>query len=139
MTASRIDQVTRALRSAVTGEVVDLAEIFTEDVIAWSPNLFATSLSDLSKAFGEREDAFSDIVLDVNAQEVPGQKVVAEWSVAAVHSGPVTLDVDVTIEPTGRRVVLAGATIAEFRGDRISAMRSYFDDAALLEQMLAPA
>ena len=38
---------------------------------------------------------------------------------------------DVVLEATGPRLVLAGASFAEFRGDQICAFRHYFDDAAL--------
>jgi predicted ester cyclase len=56
--------------------------------------------------------------------------------VAADHTGPLFIDDDVVIEPTGRRLHLSGATVAEFDGDRICAFRSYFDDLALVEQAL---
>ena len=49
------------------------------------------------------------------------------------------VDDDVQLEPTGRTIVLAGATFAEFRDDQICAFRNYFDDAALLEQILLDA
>ena len=43
-----------------------------------------------------------------------------------------------TIEAFDPPLVLAGATFAEYRDGRISTFRHYFDDAALLEQMLTP-
>jgi hypothetical protein len=42
----------------------------------------------------------------------------------------------VVIEPNGREILLGAAAIADFDGDRIKALRAYFDDASLLEQML---
>jgi predicted ester cyclase len=39
-------------------------------------------------------------------------------------------------EPTGRRVRLAGATVADFRSGKIRSFRSYFDDLSLIEQVL---
>jgi limonene-1,2-epoxide hydrolase len=41
------------------------------------------------------------------------------------------------IDPNGRDILLGGAIVAEFDGDKISAFRNYFDDATLLVQMLA--
>lgn len=67
-----------------------------------------------------------------------GSKGIAEWPVSAEHLQPITLDEGYVAEPTGQPVILAGATFAEFRGDRICAFRSYFDDAAILEQLMAP-
>jgi len=65
-----------------------------------------------------------------------GNKVFAEWVVEADHSGPYVLGDDAVIEPTGRRVKLAGVTVAEFRGEKIRSFRTYFDDLSLIEQLV---
>ena len=78
----------------------------------------------------------SGVVISFDAIYVVGDHAIAEWRVAAEHTGPLVISDDVAIEPTGRHVELAGASFAEFRGDRICAFRSYFDDAALVEQLL---
>jgi hypothetical protein len=56
--------------------------------------------------------------------------------VSAKHAGPLTLADDVVIPASGGELVLAGATFAELRDGKICAFRHYFDDAALLEQLL---
>ena len=43
---------------------------------------------------------------------------------------------DLTVPATGRHIHVGGATFAEFRGDKIRTLRSYFDDAALIEQLV---
>ena len=40
------------------------------------------------------------------------------------------------LKPTGKRVKLAGATIADFRDGKIRSFRTYFDDLSLLEQLM---
>jgi ketosteroid isomerase-like protein len=40
------------------------------------------------------------------------------------------------LEATGRRVTLAGATIADFRDGKIRSYRTYFDDLSLIEQIV---
>ena len=62
--------------------------------------------------------------------------MIAEWRLDADHTGPLTVDDEVTVEATGRHVHVGGATFAEFRGDKIRAFRSYFDDMALMEQLI---
>lgn len=74
--------------------------------------------------------------MSVDTLEEMGNKAVAEWRVAADHTGPLLVADELLIEPTGRRLSLAGASFAEFSDGRISSIRHYFDDAALLEQML---
>ena len=39
------------------------------------------------------------------------------------------------VEPTGRRIVLRGMSVAEFSGARISAFRHYWDDAQLFVEL----
>jgi ketosteroid isomerase-like protein len=124
------------LRAAVDGDGDALSDLVTDDVIGWSPNLFVRSRTELLEAVGGRDDTFSDVEVDVRALDELGDKAIAEWHVAADHTGPLFVDDDVIIEPTGRRLHLSGATVAEFDGDRICAFRSYFDDLALVEQAL---
>ena len=65
-----------------------------------------------------------------------GIDVSAPASVAtATHSGPLVVDEDVVIGPTGGRFTLRGVTIADFDGDRIRAFRQYWDEVSLLEQL----
>ena len=135
MPESRQSVLLSALEAAVGLKPRDLSELFTDDVNGWSPNLYVTSRAELEAEFAERDDALSNIVIAIDTLDLVGSKAIAEWRLAADHTGPLVLD-DERIEPTGRRVILAGATFAEFRDDRICAFRNYFDDAALLEQLL---
>jgi len=125
-----------ALEAAVTGDASNLAQNFTDDVVGWSPNLVVSSRAELAEEWGERHDALSNIVISFDAVYLVGDNAIAEWRLGADHTGPLVVDDDVVLEPTGARIVLAGATFAEFRGDQICAFRNYFDDAALLEQLL---
>jgi hypothetical protein len=126
----------QALEAAVTGEAGTLKDVFTDDVVGWSPNLAIASLAELADEWGERHDALSNIVISIDAVYLVGDTVIAEWRIGADHTGTLVVGDDIELEPTGRRIVLAGATFAEFRGDQICAFRNYFDDAALLEQLL---
>jgi SnoaL-like domain len=125
-----------ALEGALTGDVSVIETVFTEDVIGWSPNLSVESRAELEEAYADRDEALSNVVFSVDSIDVIGNKAIAEWRVSADHTGPLQLSDDVVLEPTGVRLVLAGASFAEFRGDQICAFRYYFDDAALIEQML---
>ena len=127
----------RLLQAAVTGDGEAMADLVTADVTAWSPNVFVTSRDELLSALQRSDDTFSGIEIPVQSLDQVGDKAIAEWHVALDHTGPLAIDDDLVIEPTGRRLHLSGATIAEFDGDRICAFRSYFDDLALVEQALA--
>lgn len=135
-TATKETVLIQALEAAVTGDESKLDETFTEDVVGWSPNLSVTSRAELAEEFGDRHDVLSNIVISFDAIYLVGDNAIAEWRVGADHTGPLLIDGEIPIEASGRRIVLAGATFAEFRGDQICAFRNYFDDAALLEQLL---
>ena len=114
-----------------------LGSLFTDDVTAWSPNLLAVGLDDLAQNLASRETTFSDVAVNITSVGILGNKGFAEFEVAATFSGPFVINDAVALEPNGRQLLLGAAAIADFKGDRIASLRAYFDDATLLEQMLA--
>ncbi len=127
----------RALEACFKGEVDALPEFFTEDVSAWSPNMLVSSIDELAEVVKERDASLSDVSLQIDALDVVGNKGYAEYRVTAMFSGPFEIDEETVIEPTGNEMLIGAAIVAEFTGDKISAFRNYFDNAALLEQMVA--
>jgi ketosteroid isomerase-like protein len=132
--AVRAETLVRALRASIEGDRTAMSELYTDDVTAWTPALSAASRDELAAEFGRRDDAFSDIDVDVLPLDVGGDFACAEWSVTMTHSGALTLAGGV-IQPTDLRVTIHGATVAEFRGDRICSLRQYWDEFAVLEQL----
>ena len=65
-----------------------------------------------------------------------GNKAYAEWVIEADHTGPLVLGDHEALDATGRRVKLAGVTVADFRDGKIRSFRTYFDDISLLAQMV---
>jgi ketosteroid isomerase-like protein len=133
--AARAETLMRALRASIEGDRTAMGAVFTDDVKAWTPALSAASRDELIAEFERRDDAFSDIDVDVLPLDVGGDFACAEWSVTLTHSGALTLAGGEFIEPSGLRVTIHGATVAEFRGDRICSLRQYWDELAVLEQM----
>ncbi len=136
MTPSAASLVARALEAAITGADSLSCETFTDDVVGWSPHLAVSSLADLQVEFAERDDPLSNANIAIDAIDVFPGKVIAEWHIAADHTGPFLIADELLVEPTGRRIMLTGATFAELRGDRICAFRHYFDDTGLLKQLV---
>jgi len=127
----------RAVEACALGQADVLPELFTKNVSGWSPNMLVSSLEELSEEVGEREAAFSDVTLEVDALDVFGNKGVMEYRMTAVFSGQFVVDDEHVVEPNGRELMIGGALVAEFTDGKISAFRNYFDDATLMEQMLA--
>jgi hypothetical protein len=136
MTRSRKDTLARALEAEVGGETVDPGTLFTDDVVGWSPYANVSGLTALSALEAIHQLAFSNVVILMRGLDEVGNKAFAEWVIEADHTGPYILSEESVIEATGRRIQLAGATVADFRDGKIRSFRSYFDDMTLIEQLL---
>jgi hypothetical protein len=129
----------RAIETCITPDdvtVATLGELFTDDATVWSPNMLAIGLADLAENLSFREAAFSDVVIQFDSLDIFGSRGLAEFRVAATFSGPFVIEEAAVIDPNGHQLLLGAAAVADFDGDRITALRAYFDDASLLEQML---
>ena len=119
------------------GALSKLADLFVDDVTVWTPNMLAVGLSGLKENLSFRESAFSDVDIRFDTLDIFGNRGLAEFRVAGTFSGPFVIDESVVIEPNGKQLLLGAAAVADFQQTKIKAIRAYFDDASLLEQMLA--
>jgi ketosteroid isomerase-like protein len=133
--AERAATLVRALEASIVGDSGVIGELYTDDVKGWAPALTVSSAAELAVEFEERDGAFSDIELDVSPFDVSGERACVEWVVSLTHSGPLEIDDDTVIDPTGLRVTLHGVTVAEFAGEKIAAFRQYWDEVELIEQL----
>jgi SnoaL-like domain len=126
-----------ALEACIKGDIDALPQLFTPDVSGWGPNMLVSSLDQLKETVASREEALSDVDVEIGSLDVFGNKGFVEYRLNAVFSGPFRLDEDTVVDPTGGKIQLGAALVAEFSGDKISAFRNYFDETTLLEQMVA--
>jgi ketosteroid isomerase-like protein len=133
--AARSTTLIRALRLSVEPDAALVPELYTDDVKAWSPGLFASSAEELATELQRRDEAFSDVDLTVVPLDVGGDFAAVEWTVAMTHTGHLVLADGQQLEPTGLRITLNGVTVAEFLDDRICALRQYWDELTVFEQL----
>lgn len=133
--AERAATLVRALEASVGGDSTIIAGLYTDDVRGRAPAFSVSSAAELAVELEDRSDAFSDIELDVSPFDVADDRACVEWVVTLTHSGPLALDDEIVIGPTGVRATMHGVTVAEFDGDKISSFRQYWDEAELLEQL----
>jgi ketosteroid isomerase-like protein len=133
--AARAQTLMRALRAGVEHDTGVIADLCTDDVQAWAPAWSASSAAELVGELERRDDAFTDVELQLTPLDVGSDYACAEWSVSMIHSGVLELTGGVTVEPTGLRITLHGVAVAEFRGDRICSLRQYWDELSALEQL----
>jgi len=125
----------RALRAGIDRDTAAVEACCTDDVRAWTPSLYASSLVELVEQLARRDDAFSDLQLDVVPLDVGGDFACVEWSVDMTHTGELVLGDGSRVAPTGLRVTARGASVAEFRDARICSLRQYWDEQSVLEQL----
>jgi ketosteroid isomerase-like protein len=130
----------RALRASIEGDRDAVKELYTDDVKAWAPGLSASSAAELAAEFDRRDNAFSDIQLQVAPLDVNGDYACVEWTVTMTHAGRLQLPAGLVVEPTGLTVTINGATVVEFQDHRICSIRQYWDEFTVVEQLglLAP-
>ena len=137
MTNRREQTLVRAISACLTGDLIVCEEVFTHDVVCTSPVLAASSLDELETLLSGRRDSLVNVELStVRLFEVDGSAA-AEWHAAADHTQPFVIPGDTGFRANQKRVSLSGASFADFQGSRISSLRNYFDQAGLLEQLLA--
>src|SRR3954452_7919764 len=136
MSDLRSDVFVRAIRIVIGAGEDDPSTLFTDDVRVWSPAMNVTSLAELLERLDEAGESLSDVSVMVRSLNSGGSTVIAEWRLDAEHTGPLVLDEELTVPATGRHIHIGGATFADFRGEKISALRSYFDDMAVVDQLL---
>ncbi len=137
MSESRKDVLLKALEAEVGGaESIDLAKLFTDDVVGWSPYASISGLPALAALSALREIAFSNVVIMFRGLDEVGNRAYAEWLIEADHTGPLVLSEDAELGPTGRRIRLPGVTVADFQGGKIKSYRTYFDDVSMIEQIV---
>ena len=133
--AERAAILTKALHAGIGRDDATLRALYTDDVRAWTPAQTASSLTELLGEIERRDEAFSEMHLEVFPLDVGGDYASAEWRVTMTHTGPLVLREGAVLEPTGLRIRVDGTTVAEFHGERICSFRQYWDAFSVLEQL----
>ena len=136
MGGSRKQVLADAIKAEIGAASASPETLFTDDVVGWSPYVTVSGLKAVAALAALREEAFSDMVITFRGLDEVGNKAFAEWLVEADHTGPLVLSDDTALEATGRHVQLPGVTVADFREGKIRSFRTYFDDLALIEQII---
>jgi ketosteroid isomerase-like protein len=131
----RAEVLASVLRALVDGDQASLTRALAHDVTMRAPELSTSTRNDLLEALERRDEAFSDVALDVAPLDVGGSLACAEWTLVMRHSGSIELADGTTIPATGLQIELHGITVAEFLGDQISSLRQYWNVNSLLEQL----
>jgi ketosteroid isomerase-like protein len=128
----RCERVARAIEATVSGDTSLVCELFTPDVVAWSPTVSVTSRVELAVELEDEDDGFSDIEVETGPFVSTADRVCAEWVASATHADLTSVETGSLVAPPERRVTVRGVTVAEFDGEKICAMRHYWNERELL-------
>ncbi len=131
----RLATLVMALELGAAGDAGLVDELYTEDVMGWSPTVDISSWAELAEAYSGRADAFAEVDMLIDPIDVVGDRGYAEWVVSATHVGQIALEGHVVVQPTGRRITLRGVTVAHFEGTRINSFHQYWDNLGLLSEL----
>lgn len=125
-----------AIGVAVVGGADELEALLTEDAVSVSPT---QTFCSREAAVAARDDPTAAlIVVDFEVTRLVWTTcvVLAEWRLVSTQEAPLLVGDDVLVEVSDRPITLSGATVAERCDDRFSAVRTYFDEADLIEQVV---
>ena len=77
--ADRAAALVQAIEATVSGDSRVVGELYADDVQGWSPTMTVTSAAQLAVELEDRQDAFSDIELDVTPLDVGDDQACVEW------------------------------------------------------------
>ncbi len=124
----RTDRVRRAIEATISGDTSGVAHLFTADVVAWTPTFSVSSRVELAVELEDQQDGFSQVEVHPGPFVVEGDQICTEWVATAQHTDPRAPTDAWTPGTSEHRVRLRGATVAEFAGDEICAIRHYWDE-----------
>jgi hypothetical protein len=133
-----LDQACDVLRHALAGIVsgdVSVLGLFTDDVVGDSPNMRVGSRSELEFQLIDRLGTLSNIEFTIDRIEAVDSGVLATWRMSGDHTGEVLFNEDELFEASGLRIRLLATTAVQFRGRRICAFRTDYDDGDLYDQI----
>jgi hypothetical protein len=79
---------------------------------------------------------FTDEAVTITTAEAAMPRVFVEWRFSGSFTNPCFLDDDLLLEATGRTVESAGMLVVTYGGDSITSLHGYYDQFALLDQLL---
>jgi steroid delta-isomerase-like uncharacterized protein len=117
-------------RIVMEGKLELFDECFTADYTYGTPSMTLNGPAETKAYFGALLAAFSDVEFTVEDSFGAGDRVAKRWVFRGTHTGELS-----GIPATGKRVSLAGISLARMAGDKIAEERDVADDLGFLQQL----
>jgi hypothetical protein len=127
-----------AIETALVGEPDHLGDALTSDAVGWSPGWTFASRTEAEEKRRAHASSLAVNRFTVDHLWWSAPTAVAEWHIEAQHDAPLLVADELLVEASHHTVCLAGVSVARFADDRIAHLHTYYDDASVIEQVLAP-
>ena len=126
-----MDRLTEAVEA---GEVAGITALYDPAAVFTAPEGTFRGAEQIEEYWRALMGAVSDVGVEVRARFGTGDTAIDEWTLGAVHSGPLETPAG-TATGTGRTITLRGADVLRVEGGRIVEHRAYYDQVELLSQV----
>ena len=122
----------RVFNDVLNGRNLDLlSQLCTQDYAYHGPGgLELRGIDQLRGMIEGYLTAFPDLHMSVEQRVVEGNLISTRWNVTGTHDGPLG-----DIEPTGKKIDIAGQLTMRFEGTKIAEEWEVFDEVAMLKQI----
>ncbi len=126
----------RLIATGVAGEPEQLHHSLTADAHGWSPAFWYSSRTEAVTQLRDHTSPLLVVDFAVDRLWWSAPWLCSEWSLVALHADPFLVADDVLIDVCDAPVHLAGASVIELRDDRMATVHTYYDEGALVEQVI---
>lgn len=112
-----------------------LAAFYADDIQYRDPDVSLARREDVLLRAQTLEAPFSDVTLTVGSMQCDDHGAAVEWVYEGKNNGRLLTPAGTDFPPSGKTVILTGMSVFRFRGGKIVAERSYWDNLALYHQL----
>lgn len=124
----------------LTGEFSEsLIEWMDPNIVVWTPTVTASGRGATLDAFRSDDpdgDTLTEITIDAVNVDMTTCHIYVEWRLTGRFTNACFVDDDRVVEPTGRLAELSGVLVATVADGCATAVNCYYDDMAILEQLV---
>jgi hypothetical protein len=133
-----LERCERLLRCTLVDDPFgEIADWLSPDLVVWTPVSCTRGLGEVLVVAHEiGTSSLTGVRIEILHADVAESRAYVEWRLFGRFTEPCFIDDDLLVEPTGRLVEIAGVLVVSFSVDGVVSVHCYYDDLAVLEQLV---